>query len=167
MLTEHLFWQKLAGRLNNTLFIMTADHGLAEVDPQATVYINRDPNFSGIERFIKTNRHDQLLVPAGSPRDMFLHIKESRLDEAQQFLATRLTGKADVCRVETLIEQGYFGPQPVSDIFLGRVGNLVILPYVGEAVWWYEENRFEQKFYGHHGGLTRQEMEIPFLACHI
>jgi hypothetical protein len=35
----------------------------------------------------------------------------------------------------------------------------------GEAVWWYEKDKFEQRFYGHHGGLTPQEMEIPLLAC--
>ena len=27
-----------------------------------------------------------------------------------------------------------------------------------------EENKFEQLYYGHHGGLTPEEMEIPFLA---
>jgi hypothetical protein len=48
---------------------------------------------------------------------------------------------------------------------MARVGNLVILPYRGEAVWWYEKDRFEQKFRGHHGGLTPQEMEIPLLMA--
>jgi hypothetical protein len=46
---------------------------------------------------------------------------------------------------------------------MSRVGNLVILPYDGETVWWYDPGRFEQKFYGHHGGLTPGEMEIPLL----
>jgi hypothetical protein len=63
-----------------------------------------------------------------------------------------------------LIDAGFFGRQPPSHAFLERVGNLVILPYRGETVWWYEKDRFEQRFYGHHGGLTPQEMEIPFLA---
>ncbi len=43
------------------------------------------------------------------------------------------------------------------------MGNLVILAYKGESVWWYQKNRFEQKFYGHHGGLTKEEMEIPLI----
>jgi hypothetical protein len=45
---------------------------------------------------------------------------------------------------------------------LSRLGNLVILPYEQESVWWYEKG-FEQKHYGHHGGLTPQEAEIPLL----
>jgi hypothetical protein len=69
-----------------------------------------------------------------------------------------LEGKADVVRVDSLIEEGYFGPE-VSTRFRERVANLVILPYRYESVWWYEKGRFEQLFYGHHGGLTAQEME--------
>ena len=44
------------------------------------------------------------------------------------------------------------------------MGNLVVLPYRGEAVWWYAQERFEQKYLGLHGGLTPQEMEIPLLG---
>ena len=47
--------------------------------------------------------------------------------------------------------------------FCPTSGNLVILPFEGEAVWWYEAGRFEQKFFGHHGGLTPGEMETPLL----
>jgi len=105
-------------------------------------------------------------VPAGSARDMFLHIKDDLLDEAQHFLSTRLEGKANVVKVQDLIEDGHFGPT-ISPEFRARVGNLVILPYRGEAVWWFVKDKFEQKFYGHHGGLTPQEMEIPLLTLEV
>ena len=66
-----------------------------------------------------------------------------------------------------LIAAGFFGPLPPAPVFLARVGNLVILPLAGEAVFWYEKDRFEQKFWGHHGGLTPEEMEIPLLMIEI
>jgi hypothetical protein len=90
---------------------------------------------------------------------MFLHIREELLDEAQSFLTRRLDGKADVNKVESLLESGYFGTE-IASRFRERVGNLLILPYRYESVWWYEKDKFEQRFYGHHGGLTAQEMEI-------
>ena len=66
-----------------------------------------------------------------------------------------------------LIDAGYFGSVPVSETFLGRVGNLVVLPYPENCVWWYEEDRFVQKYLGHHGGLTAREMEIPLALLEL
>jgi predicted AlkP superfamily pyrophosphatase or phosphodiesterase len=157
LMMEYYFERVFNGK-KKVLFLMTADHGQVEVDPQTTIYLNTNQSFAGVDRFIKRNRAGQLLVPAGSARDMFLHIKDDVLDEARTFLSTRLEGKADVAKVDSLIEEGYFGNE-ISPRFRERVGNLVILPYRYESVWWYEKNRFEQRFYGHHGGLTPQEME--------
>lgn len=160
---ERVFFSRIGRTQGDLLFILTADHGEVETDPVTTVYLNTDPRFSGIERYLKRNRQRALLVPAGSPRDFFLHVREDLLDEAQAFLAERLAGRADVVRTADLTAAGFFGAAPPSAAFQARVGNLVILPYRGESVWWYEKDRFEQKYYGHHGGLTPEEMEIPLL----
>jgi predicted AlkP superfamily pyrophosphatase or phosphodiesterase len=158
LLMMEYYIERIFKRKKRVLFLMTADHGQVEIDPQTTIFLNTNPRFAGIERCIKTNRQGQLLVPAGSARDMFLYIRDDLLEEAQSFLATRLEGKADVVQVDSLIEEGFFGPE-VTSRFRERVANLVILPYRYETVWWYEKGRFEQLFYGHHGGLTAQEME--------
>ncbi len=147
-----------------TLFLLTADHGHVEVDPETTIYLNRDPRFSGVEKFFKRNQAGNTLAPAGSARDMFLYIQDDLLDEAQEFLQSRLLGKADVVKTQTLIEAGYFG-ENISKTFLSRVGNLVILSYRYQSVWWYEKGKHEMNYYGHHGGLTAQEMEIPLITC--
>src|SRR5258708_25859608 len=159
---ERLLHDSLNGRLRNTRLLITADHGQIEVSPDTTIYLNRQ--VPSLATMIKVNRQGDLLVPAGSARDMFLYILDERLDEAHALLAQQLAGHADVCYVRDLIEQGMFGPRPPSETFLKRVGNLVILPYKHETVWWYEKGKHEQNFFGHHGGLTREEMETPLLA---
>lgn len=161
---ERQLLARLGGR-GDVLALLLADHGEVETDPAATVYLNTNPAFAGIERFLKRNRRGELLVAAGSPRDFFLYVHDEMLDEARAFLARRLAGRADVVRTSDLVAAGYFGSRPPSAAFLARAGNLVILPYRGETVWWYEKERFEQQFYGHHGGLTPQEMEIPLLLA--
>jgi hypothetical protein len=88
------------------------------------------------------------------------------VDEAQVFLAERLAGQAEVRKINDLIAEGYFGPD-ISPKFRARAGELVILPYAGKSVWWYEKDRYEQRFLGHHGGLTPQEMEIPLLGWEL
>ncbi len=158
---EHIFRNAVHPK-GKTLFLLTADHGQSEVDPQTTIYINTDPRFAGVTDFLRTDRVGNPLVPAGACRDFFLYIKNGRLDEAQAFLASRLEGRAEVRKVAEMVEGGWFGPQ-VSPAFRARAGDLVILPSLGEAVWWFEKDKFFQKYYGHHGGLTPQEMEIPLL----
>lgn len=163
ILERHFFAQKPKAN-GKTLLLLTADHGQAEVDPKTTIYLNRA--FPGFEKFIKTTASGQLLVPGGSCRDLFLYIKEEHLKEVQSMLAESLAGKADVVRTAELAEAGYFGPN-VTARLRERMGNLVILTYRYESVWWYEKGKYEQKYRGHHGGLTPQEMEIPLLALEL
>jgi hypothetical protein len=159
---DFLFYKQLHGKTGNTLFLMTADHGQVEVNPRTTHYLNKQ--IAGIERYLKTSAKGRLLVPAGSARDMFLHGKEEALDEVIGLLQEHLAGRAEVYRTQDLLTQGFFGPQKPSPVFLSRLGNVVILPYKHETVWWYEEGTFAMRFRGHHGGLTPDEMEIPLIA---
>ncbi len=162
-LTEMDRWfdRLLQEQQSRTLFLITADHGQIETDPQTTIYLNRAARFAGLDTYLKTNRNGDMLVPAGSARDLFLYIKDEMLDEAHDFLANRLAGQADVVKTQQLIDTGYFGPPPMSELFLSRVGNLIILPHEHNTVWWHEKGKFEQNKYGLHGRLSRQEMEIP------
>jgi hypothetical protein len=159
---ELIFHNNLASRRQRTLLLLTADHGQIAIDPATTIYLNQ--RFPEILPYLATNRDGQPLAPAGSSRDMFLHIKDADLDQAQTFLQQALAGRAEIYRVQQLIDQGFFGPTSPSAAFMSRVGNLVILPYAHETVWWYEKGRFEQKFHGSHGGLSRDEMETLLLA---
>lgn len=158
---EELLYKQLSGKAGQTLLILTADHGQVEVDPRRTFYLNK-MNMH-IEQFLQRNQVGKLLVPAGSARDMFLHVKEEYIDEVVVLLQQRLATIAEVYYTEQLIGQGFFGSSEPSREFLARVGNVVILPYQHETVWWYEEGKFDMHFKGHHGGLTPEEMEIPLL----
>jgi hypothetical protein len=158
---EELFFQKMARGQKKIACIATADHGMVAVDPKQTFYLNQE--LPQITEHFKVNRQGAPLVPAGSCRDFFLHIQDERLDETRDILQDVLEGRAEVYKTQTLIDQQFFGEKSPSELFLQRVGNLVILPYEGEGIWWYEKHRFEQHFYGSHGGLSRPEMETIFL----
>jgi predicted AlkP superfamily pyrophosphatase or phosphodiesterase len=146
---------------SRTALVMIADHGMTEIDPKTTVYLNREIPL--LEKHIQRNREGRLLTPAGSCRDYFLHIEPSALPEVEAILSHHLKERAYIYRTEDLIEEGLFGSQEPSTAFLSRVGNLVILPTGNNSVWWYEQGRFEQKFFAMHGGLTPNELETPFL----
>ncbi len=143
------------------LLILYADHGHMSVTPENTRYLNTDKKLKKIVPMLRTDARGNVLVPAGSPRDPFLYVRDECLDEAHAFLADELEGYADVVKTRDLVNAGYFGKLPISATLRGRLGNLVILAHPHNCVWWYEKNKFAQRFFGHHGGLTRTEMEIP------
>jgi predicted AlkP superfamily pyrophosphatase or phosphodiesterase len=156
------FLRTVRGKAPDTLLMMSADHGHVAVNPRTTYYLNQQ--IPEITRYLKTNQRGLPLVPAGSPRDMFLYVKEEYIDEVISKLRQCLNGRAEVYATQELLAQHFFGLQEPSPTFLARVGNVVILPYKYETVWWYEEGKFEMHFQGHHGGLTPEEMEIPLLV---
>jgi predicted AlkP superfamily pyrophosphatase or phosphodiesterase len=144
------------------LFLMTADHGQTTVDPSETIYLNR--TLPQITPWIRTNQQGQPIVPAGWMRDFFLHIRDEHLHEAHHALTQHLEGRADVFLVEDLIRQGFFGTTTPSVTFRGRVGNLVILPYQNESVWWHHQGASGMRLRGLHGGLSADEMETILYA---
>lgn len=143
-----------------TLFL-TADHGHVETDPANCFYLNKEiPDIS--ETFVSDPRSGKILF-AGSARDLFLHVRKERLGHVRYLLSEKLHGRAEVLITGEHMEP-LFGPGPYSERFLSRLGNLVILPYAGQSVFWHEPGKFEMKFRGHHGGLTASELHSIFLA---
>ena len=162
-LIERWLTRDLLGKFDDTLLMIIADHGQIETDPAKVFYLDQSPAFAKLRPLLRTNRRGELLAPAGSCRDFFIHAHEEHIDEAQALLARLVGERAEVRRVSAMIDDGYFGPGAVTETFRARVGNLVVLPSAGESVYWLGDGRFKQKYYGHHGGLTPQEMEIPLL----
>lgn len=157
---ERLFFANLA-RDGETLILLTADHGQVEVDPSTVRYLDRE--LPQLTPLLRTDQRGAPLVPAGSSRDMFLYIKTAHLQEAYEMLTAHLRGSAEVYYTADLLEEGFFGAN-CSNLFRARLGELVILPYAHESVWWHGQGKFEQSFLGHHGGLTPDEMHSAFMV---
>ena len=143
-----------------TLVLLTADHGMSPVDPARTVYVNE--LWPGLGERLETGADGKPLAPAGSCRDLFLHVRDRHVDDVCTELGERLDSTADVVPVAELIAEGIFS-EPSARL-RSRLANVVVLPRYGEAVYWHEAGRFEQRLHGQHGGLSPQEMEIPLVA---
>lgn len=158
---EKVFFPALHGAQDTTL-LFTADHGHVVIRPEATVYINEV--LPRILPYLQNKKDGKPIAPAGSCRDFFLHVNDEHVERVTGILKDFLRGKAEVHLVSDLIRQGIFGKVPPLSPFLEHVGNVVVLPYANESVWWREGEKFQVRYHGHHGGLTPEEMEIPFLV---
>lgn len=146
---------------SDTLLLITADHGHTAVDPTTTIYLDTElPELPGL---IEIGSAGLPLVPAGSARDFFLHLRQECRDTVREKLRHKLCGIAEVYAKEQLVELGLFGEAP-SQRLLQRLGDTAILPHEGQTVWWSEGGKFKMSFFGHHGGLTADEMLIPLIS---
>ncbi|MDX6563676.1 MAG: hypothetical protein QOD65_3490 [Gaiellales bacterium] len=138
------------------LVLVFADHGQLPTDPERCVYVNeRCPQLVPL---VRVGADGRPLAPAGSARDLFLHVREGALDEAIGLLQEVFADDAWVVATAELATEGIFGPQ-VSPRFRERVGDLAVLPRAGVEAWWREPGRFQQDLRGHHGGLEPEEAE--------
>jgi hypothetical protein len=143
-----------------TLVLLTSDHGMAPISPDTTMYLNRLwPQLAGL---LRHGADGKPLVPVGSARDLFLHTADAQADVVAG-LSERLEERATVVAVDDLLAAGFFGPA-IGARLLDRLGDVVVLPALGECVYWHEPGRFTQDYHGMHGGLSPAEMLVPLLA---
>jgi Type I phosphodiesterase / nucleotide pyrophosphatase len=158
---EHLAAIAAAPWPEGTLVLLTADHGMEGISPERTAYVN--VAWPELGEHLAVGADGQPLAPAGSCRDLFLHVLPERLDEVESRLSELLAEVAEVRKVEALLAEGLFGDN-ITERLTSRLANLVVLPAAGGAAYWLEPGRFEQRFFGQHGGLSANELEIPLVS---
>jgi hypothetical protein len=144
-----LFYAPVAPPAPSTLLLLTADHGLFAVDPAEIDYL---------EDFLP--ELPELLepaMPAGSARDVFLHVRPGKAEQVARELGQRLNGRAAVHLTADLVERGLFGE--VGPRLRERLGDVCVLPAPGRMAWLRSAAGVERTFRGHHGGLTAPEVE--------
>lgn len=140
----------------DTLYLFTADHGHVWADRSETIYINeRIPELADCLPVSPTGNP---IYPNGSPRDVFLHVRPERRQHALDLLHRHLDEVALIMPMDDALAAGLFGPASVSPELRRRLGDILVLPYLGHFVWWREPRRMANHFYGHHGGLSPEEV---------
>jgi hypothetical protein len=143
-----------------TGLMVSSDHGHVSILGDEIIHLNDYPL---LEECFQRSPSGKKIPPWGSPHDVFLAVQPQRADEVIRLLSDDLVGKAEVLRSSEALSQGLFGLYEPSEAFLRRIGNVMILPHSGYHVW-YDFTpgvAFGQR--GIHGGLTEEEMIIPFM----
>jgi len=165
----HLFQEEFLNKLSakikgETLLILTADHGQIAVKPEETIYLN---SFPELENSYMKSPSGRPILPTGSPRDVFLHIDNKKINSVYSFLKKELEGKAQILTSGEALEKHLFGEGVVTEKFLSRLGNLLILPSRNNSVWYEHVKGAKFKHHGHHGGLSSEEMVVPLVTSYL
>ncbi|MCW4016554.1 MAG: alkaline phosphatase family protein [Candidatus Bathyarchaeota archaeon] len=147
-----------------TLVLLTSDHGSVNIVPEQTTYLN---GFSDIIKNLQKGNNGEPVLPTGSARDVFLHVQEQKLTQTQKLLEQKVGHKAKIVETKDALADGLFGHGKISRQFVDRAGNLLILPYRNETVWFDHFPSIRYNPVGQHGGLNEEEMLVPLAITNL
>ena len=152
---EDLFLSRVASRGGkDTLMILLADHGQIRSQPDPHFDLSNHPNL--VRRL-----H---IMPTGENRLMSLFPRPGQSEAVREYIERTWAKQFTVIDPILAVEAGLFGPGDLHPRLYDRLGDMLVVAQ-GEAYLWWSPTADHQL--GRHGGLSADEMLVPFLAVEI
>ncbi len=152
---ERLFFHRLSkSTKGNTVLILTADHGqiATRFDHQ------RDLRYHpGLTKRLH-------LLPTGENRLMYLYMRPGHTQTVRDYIEQTWRGQFKFLDPLEAVQSGLFGPGRPHPRLRDRIGDLIVIAQGDSYLWWAEK---ENQLLGRHGGLSSEEMLVPFLAMRL
>ncbi len=143
--------ERLANSISNTLFLITADHGMIDITRK------------GIEDFPHLNEMLKRHICLES-RCCSFYVKDNNKTEFAKRFKETFTDKFMLYTHDEFINSGLLGegaPHPKIDEF---IGDYVAIAVSDTALWYKDCNGEFNDFKGAHAGLTEDEMIVPLIV---
>jgi hypothetical protein len=149
---ERELWNKLSpAARRGTLFLLTADHGMAATPPEQALLLKQHPEIN-----------DRLLLGfTGDARAAYLHCRQGQVDAVRGYFETRLADQFFVLDSQAALAAGLFGAGQLAAETSHRLGDLTVVSRGSAALC---DRNERPKELGRHGGLLAEEMLVPLLA---
>lgn len=141
-----------------TVVLVTADHGQVPLKPSLHQKIHHHPEINDL----------LLLNAAGGNRVPYWYVKQGLVEETKTKLENEFGHLLKAYTRQEIIDTGWYGPGPHAPKFAERLGDLNMLMADGVLMIDPTDNevaRFLRA--GSHGGLTADEMQVPFLGFRL
>ena len=137
-----------------TAILLTADHGQISTEPDPFYELSSHP---GLERRLH-------ILPTGENRMVYFYIRPGQTEAVREYLERTFPNQFWLIDPDSAILGGLFGPGQPHPGLRDRIGDLVAIALGNAYLWW---SRNENIILGRHGGLSEDEMLVPFLAARI
>lgn len=136
----------------DSTMVVTADHGMVDVDHAARLDVADHPELrSGVRHL------------GGEPRAVHIYAEDSARADVVAAWRETLGGRALVLPGDEAIARGWFGP--VDPRVRGRIGDIMVICDAGFSVVDSEQDSAGAlALIGHHGATTADELEVPLLV---
>lgn len=150
---EQLFLRELSLETRSeTLFVLSADHGQLHTEKDPHYDLRNHPNL--------TRRLHML--PTGENRLIYLYTRPGQIEAVREYIERTWPNQFAIIESAYAQESGLFGRGELSARLAERIGDLIVAAR-GSAYWWWGAR--ENPLLGRHGGLSPEEMLVPFLAA--
>lgn len=150
---EYLFLNQLKPESKrDTLLLMMADHGQIKTQPDSHYDLNNHPSL--VRRL-----H---MMPTGENRLAYLFLRPGQREAAREYIERTWPGQFSFLDPIFAVESGLFGPGELHSRLYDRLGDLIVVSKSGAFLWWSSK---ADHLMGRHGGLSADEMLIPFIAA--
>jgi hypothetical protein len=139
---------------NDTLFVLTADHGQIATEINDEFNLHHHPELA---------RH-LTLMPTGESRLPYLAVMIGHESRVEDYLKNHWDGQFSMQSASGVLARGLFGSAAPHPSTQGRIGSHIVFPE-DNAYWWWVNK--ENHLLGRHGGLSRDEMLVPFFTLEI
>lgn len=148
-----------AAARQNTVFILTADHGQVVCPPTKAIYLEDHPVLADM----------LFLQMAGEARMAYLYAKHGRIEDVIAYINTHLSYAMIAGHSDEALAAGWFGPQPHTRDTAVRAGDVVVALRENYIFVTSHEKDDElvQKLLGRHGSMTADEMIVPWIAMRL
>lgn len=159
---DEIYENLVKDKSDDTLILITADHGHIDFDMTETIMLNRE--IPELEDWVRTNSDGVKLISDGSIRHYYLYLKEEFILKAKEKITNLLGLQALILTKREAIESGFYGKNKPSQKFIEHIGDLMIITDPDRTVFWEHPLLPQHKNKGTHGGMSPDEMEIPLLV---
>ncbi len=153
-LLEHFLSDRTRLGKNDTLLLITSDHGQIPTQIRPVYEVRNDQEFMSYLE----------IPPSGESRFPYLFIKSEKRKGFQEYVQQRWADEFALIPSTKIIHSGLFGKKEMSPIIQNRLGNYIAFPKEN-AFWWWANK--ENRLLGRHGGFSSQEMITPFFILPI
>jgi predicted AlkP superfamily pyrophosphatase or phosphodiesterase len=156
---SHAFEQFFLNRLSpagrrGTLLVLTADHGQISTQREARYELSRHPDLAA-------KLH---ILPTGESRLMYLYVHPGQSEALREYFSQSFPDQFALLEPARAVERGLLGPGTPHPRLLERMGDLIAAARGQAYLWWADQ---KNHLIGRHGGLSEEEMLVPFLAARL
>jgi hypothetical protein len=136
-----------------TLYIVTADHGLVDTTPKEILKIT---DFKDI--------HNCLILPlCGDPRSPSCYVRPAKLDYFRRAVDDQLSEYCERHTQQELFDMNIYGLGEVNPLIYDRIGDEILFMKSNYAMVEKVYHEEQKEIIGFHGGLSGEEMLVPLI----